>query len=321
MDSKKLLVVLSLWAVTIGCFKKPAQPENVVVVKVNGQSLDAVTFSKQLARRLKRFDSLAAKDPKVITKAKEEIINGFLVSSLLTQLAKENNLSVTPDELNAEFDKIRKGYPDDISFRESLINEGLSLDEWKNSLNDVLLQRKVFSLLGREGGSVDLNQKAKEFYDSHKSTFQKKPRVKLQQLVVAKEDDAQRLLKKIREGGSFEELAKKYSISPDAHEGGHIGYVVKGTVPAFDAAFNMRIGQTSGVIKSSYGFHILRVLDKKEGSVESYEQVKPKILLQLSEQREQRVFNQWLQKAIQSAKVERNDPVIEKIRVFTEGPQ
>jgi peptidyl-prolyl cis-trans isomerase C len=319
MGFKKLVLCALCLLIAQGCVKKQKQQIALSVVRVNGVSLDATTFSKQLARKLKRFDSLAAKDPRVIDKAKDEIIKNFVVSVLLRQLASEKNIVVSSDEVLAEFDRVRRTYPDDLSFKESLVNEGLSVDEWKESLKDVLIQKKAFTALDGKESKEALNRDARAYFETHKNEFRKKPRVKLQQLVVAKEDDAQRLLKKIKEGSSFDDLAKKYSVSPDSAEGGRIGYVDKGSVPAFDAAFNMRVGQTSSVIKSSYGFHIIRVLDKKDGSQESYEQAQTRIQTQLSGARQQKVFSQWLQNALRSAKVEKDEALISKLRVYTEG--
>ena len=126
-------------------------------------------------------------------------------------------------------------------------------------------------------------------------------------------------MSEVRAGASFSEFAKKFSISPDGAKGGDIGYIRKGAVPVFDAAFNLHEGQMSGVLKSTYGFHIVRVLDRKGAVHLNYEQAKAKIVKQLVGERQQMVFNKWLEKTLKSAKIERNDSILEKIKIHTKG--
>ena len=91
---------------------------------------------------------------------------------------------------------------------------------------------------------------------------------------------AEDLLKQVKSGGNFEELAKKYSEDPgSAKQGGSLGWIGRSqTVPEFEkAAFSLPKGQISDLVKSSYGFHIIRVDDKQEAHVKSLDEVKAQI--------------------------------------------
>jgi peptidyl-prolyl cis-trans isomerase D len=91
---------------------------------------------------------------------------------------------------------------------------------------------------------------------------------------------AEDLLKQVKNGGNFEELAKKYSEDPgSAKQGGSLGWIGRGqTVPEFEkAAFSLPKGQISDLVKSSYGFHIIRVDDKQEAHVKPLDEVKAQI--------------------------------------------
>ena len=100
---------------------------------------------------------------------------------------------------------------------------------------------------------------AKDYFEKHRDEFQQPEQIEIQQILVSKEDDAERLLKKLKEGGNFEDLARKFSISPDSNTGGRIKNLIKGTVPTFDFAFKFKLGQISQVVKSNYGFHIVKL--------------------------------------------------------------
>jgi len=99
---------------------------------------------------------------------------------------------------------------------------------------------------------------------------------------------AEDILKQIRAGGNFADLAKKYSEDPgSAKNGGSLSWIGKGrTVPEFEkAAFSLPKGGTSDVVKSSYGYHIIHVDDKQEAHVKSLDEVKPQIEAVLRQQK------------------------------------
>jgi peptidyl-prolyl cis-trans isomerase D len=93
---------------------------------------------------------------------------------------------------------------------------------------------------------------------------------------------AENVLKEVKKGGNFEELAKKYSEDTQTKpKGGDLGWVMHGqTVPEFEkAAFSTPKGGTSDLVKTEFGFHILRVVDKETAHTVPLEEVKPQLLL------------------------------------------
>jgi len=99
---------------------------------------------------------------------------------------------------------------------------------------------------------------------------------------------AQDVLKQVKAGGNFADLAKKYSEDPgSAKNGGSLGWIGKGrTVPEFEkAAFSLPKGETSDLVQSSYGFHIIHIDDKQESHVKTFDEVKSQIEPLLKQQR------------------------------------
>lgn len=137
----------------------------------------------------------------------------------------------------------------------------------------------------------------RKYYDQHRDQYRVPEQVKVSHILIktplpgpdGKVDDkgaaeaqrrAEDLLKQVKSGAKFEELAKKYSEDPgSAKQGGSLGWIGRGqTVPEFEkAAFSLPKGQISDLIKSSYGFHIIRVDDKQEAHVKSLDDVKNEI--------------------------------------------
>jgi len=138
----------------------------------------------------------------------------------------------------------------------------------------------------------------KEYYGQHLSEFRVEDRVKVAHIlfktegrnpdeIQTLEKTAQDVLAKIKSGADFGELAKKYSEDGSAAQGGEIGWIVRGqTVKEFeDAAFGMKPGEVSDLIKTSYGFHIVKVFDKQEAHLQTFEEVKGQIREQLAKQK------------------------------------
>jgi len=316
-------IVLALTFLLTCCTDKISDVKNIAVLKVNSEEITAGQYGGALAKKLKMYDALAAKDPSNIRRAREAVIKEFIVSALLSQYAKAHNISVGDGELLQEFDQVRKTYPDDLTFKAALATEGISIDEWKSDLRQTLLERKCFASLdpASQQSEKEDEKSAHQLYDLNKDDFVRPAQIRIQQIVVSREDDGERLLHKLKSGASFTSLAQKFSISPDSAQGGDIGFLSKGVTPAFDSVFGQPVGYLSGIVKSNYGFHIIKVLDKRPAGHLTFDQVKSKLMRQAAEKRQQRVFNSWLESAVKSAKIERNDTLLEKVRVRTEGAQ
>jgi len=118
---------------------------------------------------------------------------------------------------------------------------------------------------------------------------------------------AEDLLKQLKAGAKFEDLAKKYSEDPgSAKEGGSLGWIGKGrTVPEFEkAAFSQPKGQIGDLVKSSYGFHIIRVDDRQDAHMKTLEEVKDQIEPLLKQQKAQQIAQKQAEALLNQARSE-----------------
>lgn len=127
-----------------------------------------------------------------------------------------------------------------------------------------------------------------KYYNENKDKFAEGPRVKARHILVEKEDDAKAILAQLKKGADFSALAKAKSKCPSAQRGGDLGWFTRGRMdPEFEkAAFALKKGEMSEVVKSSFGYHIIKVDDVQAGKEKALEEVKPMIERQI--QREQR---------------------------------
>ncbi len=149
------------------------------------------------------------------------------------------------------------------------------------------------------------DQDLQAYYDQHREEYRVPEQVKVSHILIktplpapgAKEDQkaiadartkAEGVLKELKAGGDFGKLAEKYSDDPgSAKSGGDLGWIGRGrTVPEFEkAAFSLGKGQTSDLVKSSYGFHIIRVEDKQEAHLKTLAEVKSEIEEKVKQQK------------------------------------
>ena len=154
-------------------------------------------------------------------------------------------------------------------------------------------------------------QELQAYYDQHRDEYRVPEQVKVSHILIKtpvpgpdgkvdqKAVDAARkktedLLKQLEAGAKFEDLAKKYSEDPgSAKQGGELGWIGRGrTVPEFEkVAFSLPKGQTSGLVQSSYGFHIIRVEDKQDAHLKSLAEVKDQVEPLIKQQKASRIVD------------------------------
>jgi len=159
------------------------------------------------------------------------------------------------------------------------------------------------------------NDELKQNYTAHLADYRVPDRAKVAHIlfktdgktpaeVRALEKTAQEVLAKIKAGADFGQMAKKYSEDTSASNGGVIGWIVHGqTVKEFeDVAFAMTPGQVSGLVHTSYGIHIIKVLDKQTAHLETFDEVKDSIRSTLMAQKLAQTMQDYSDKLDQQLK-------------------
>lgn len=159
-----------------------------------------------------------------------------------------------------------------------------------------------------EGVKVE-EAEEKAFYEENPDLFEAQAQVSAKHILVENEDSANDIAKEIADGLAFEEAAKKYSTCPSKEQGGDLGYFSKGQmVPEFEkAAFEGEIGKVIGPVQTQFGYHLIRVEDKKEGSVVPFEQVQDQIHQQLIQNKQKEVYDTKVKELEAKYGVERKD--------------
>lgn len=200
----------------------------------------------------------------------EQVLSDLINEQLIRQAAKQAKVTVTQAEVEAEIDKLREQVGP--SFDSMLAQYGMTVDDLRKNMDLNLLVFKISTKDITVGDDALM-----AFFEENKSDYDQPEMVKASHILVDSEEKAKEIQTKLAEGADFAELARDESSDPmSAAEGGDLGLFARGRmVPEFEkAAFAMSTGQTSGIVKSEYGYHIIRVTDRKDAHEATFEEVR-----------------------------------------------
>jgi len=260
------LASLSL-IILAGCLRsEPPQPVSVADLfyrngdsKVLVDSISIYEYRQELARaRLEREGNLqAAPLPSVL---KSAILDQLIDSRVLLWKAEEMKVKVSTAAISKQVNVMEK----DLGKRE-LRKNLLSTYQRPEDLEEAIRQRlmigRLMSQVAHKGIKVS-EKELKEAWAKIPAKDKKVPKlVRARQIVVQTEEEATELHTQLRRGHDFAVIAAQRSISPEGKRGGDLGWFNQGTLPkVFDeTCFSLKLGQTSPVTPSEYGFHIFQV--------------------------------------------------------------
>ncbi len=147
---------------------------------------------------------------------------------------------------------------------------------------------------------------AKALYDERIKTLPKQEEVRARHILVESEEEAKKVRQELTDGGDFTELAAKYSKDRGGQDGGDLGYFTRGQMvkPFEDAAFTLESGALSEPVQSDFGWHIIKVEDKRDREPPAFEQVKDQITASLIQSK--------LQGAVQSLREDASIEIVDE---------
>ena len=211
----------------------------------------------------------------------------------------------------------------ELLYQEAL-KKGLDKDsEYQKKVEDFKKLTLIGQLLEKEIQSKAkvTEPDAKAYYEKHKAELASVSQIKASHILVKTEAEAKKISETLKKGANFAELAKKYSIDPgSAKNGGDLGYFSPGQmVPEFEqAAAKLKPGEISEPIKTKFGYHIIKVTDKKMGKPVDFEKVKNAIMQRLSAEKQKEVFDSYVEDLKKSYNVEINKEALSKLAAGAE---
>jgi len=154
-----------------------------------------------------------------------------------------------------------------------------------------------------------------QYYNDNPDKYSSPERIKARHILVENQNDAKAVLEKIKKGADFADLARKSSTCPSAKKGGDLGWFGKGKMdPAFEkAAFDLEKGGISDVVKSSFGYHVIKVDDRRKAKKRSLEEVSRSIDRTLKKEHGENMLSEVTERVKKEIGVEINQEYMESL--------
>jgi len=299
------IALVAVMALSVaGCSKEP------LAGKVNGKEITMAEVDKKLAQLVGEHGELlqGAEGEQMKEDLKHRILDQLIDMELVLQEADKRNIKVSDKEID---DKIKDlmlqfGIEDDKALQESLKQQNMTMAQLKKEIAD----RVKIEKLGEEvtKGLKVTDKEIEEYYNKNKERYKTEDQVLASHILVQDEEEAKRILKEIKDGADFAKLAKENSIDPGSKDnGGQMDWADKDKfVPEFaEASWKLEPGQISDPVKTSYGYHIIKLGDKRPANQRQLAEVKDDIEGQILNEKKREAFVKWLEDTKKKADIKK----------------
>jgi len=300
------------------------KPGGDVLVTVNGVDITEEAVDKAIEPQMRRLAAQSQKLPPAFIEQQrqrlyQQILDGLIVQELLNQKSEAKGIQISDTEVQQKISEIAS-------------QQGISMDEFKAILEssgkdmsavaaDIKKGMRYEKLLGQQWeGKLDINpEDANKYYNENTERFARPEQVEASHILIKVDSEiadanqageqakqkAQDVLKLVRDGGDFDKLAREYSEGPSSQDGGKLGYFSQGQmVKSFEqAAFALEPNEVSDIVESQFGYHIIKVTDRKEASTITFEEAKEQIIEMLSSQKKMEIASDYIESLKEKAKI------------------
>lgn len=220
-----------------------------------------------------------------------DVLDQLVGYKLLLQEARARKVAVPETEVDARVDQVRKQFPSEDLFMQTLIDRKMTVEQIKDDARkDIAIARLIESAIAEKVGVKP--EQVEEFYKNNPDQFKQPERVRASHILISVPEGAaaearaqaktkaEQILKDVRAGKDFAALAKQHSQDPgSAVNGGDLGFFPQGQMvgPFNDVAFSLKPGATSDLVETQFGYHIIKVAEKQPERTVSLEEVRPRL--------------------------------------------
>lgn len=268
-----------------------------VLARVNGQEVRKDEFQALI-------DNMERTQGPIPSERRDEVLrealDHLITRTLLEQEAKARNIAVPDADVEGQIDKMRSRFPSEDEFKKALESRRTTVEQLRtDARTDMVITRMLDAEVASAEPATD--EEARAFYAKNPEKFTQPEAVRASHillLVDEKADEATRkklrgqmdgILKRARAGEDFAALAKAHSQDGSAAQGGDLGFFTRGRmVPPFEqAAFALEPGALSDVVTTQFGYHVIKLIERRAPATVPLEKVSPQVKEYLTGQKKQ----------------------------------
>lgn len=234
----------------------------------------------------------------------DSLLDNLITEKLIAQEVKKNDIQVDEASVDEELTQFKADFGGEEAFNSALAQYGYTEETIKSQIRTQLEVSKLFE------SRMDLSEaKQKEYFEQNQARYDTAEQLEISHILLDSQEEADKLLVELKAGADFAAVAQENSGDTGSKDnGGSIGFVSRGQGldQAFEeAAFQLDKGEMSGVVQSSFGYHIIKVTDKKEAVKATYEDNKEEVKKSMVEEEVNTKAQEWLEGLKESATIEK----------------
>jgi peptidyl-prolyl cis-trans isomerase C len=290
------------------------------VATVNGVDISRSEYDREVKlytdRMARRGQPLDEQQVKIIG---GQILDRMIETELLYQESRKQGVRVQPEEIETQFSEIKQRFSSEQEFTAAIEQMDITEAGIRAQIERGLAINELVKT--RIADKIEISEKeSRTFYDQHPELFSQPEQVKASHILIKVAPDAdadkktaagkkiEQIQARLKKGEDFAALARENSEGPSAPKGGDLGYFKRGTMvkPFEDAAFALDVNQVSGRVETMFGYHLIKVFDKKPEQTLVYAEVKGELANHLKQQKVKQEVDTYLEDLKKNAKIEKS---------------
>jgi peptidyl-prolyl cis-trans isomerase C len=291
-----------------------------LLASVNGEEVTQAQLEFYFVQYMNYYgNELAPEDIKARrAQITQQSFDNAVKGALIRSLGKERNLTPTNEEIEAARKNIHTviGCETPEQLDQVLKSSGIPESELRIFIETNLINLKLIDAYNQDNPTTVTTSMARIFYNRNPELHKRPAQAHVRHIVfdtaglsaeekAKKYEKAEAALKRLKEGEDFSKVAAEFSEGPNATKGGDLGILKAGNIePDFEKAiFQVDNGTISGIVETKYGYHIIRVDDKKPAEDMSFERVKDVLIPQMAYQLQKQKYQDWLLLQLEDAEL------------------
>ena len=282
-----------------------------VISWVNGKSIAYREFVSLLEENGGK--KINGNDREEVEELKKNVLEMLIEKRLILDEGRKLGIKIEDAGITDTIEAIKKDVSEDDQTVD-VVGENEDVEKWEEDFEKNLLIRTIVDKVISPDTEVT-EKEAADYYREHAGEFERDEEYRALQITVNTEEEAVKILDLIKKGEAFRELAARHSLSPDKEDGGDLGFFMRGEMPESfeEAVSSISEGEISSIVKSPFGYHIFKLIEKRSKRVVNFADVRKEIVLSLQSEKGKSAFRKWIEGLKKKAEIKTDQGLWERI--------
>ncbi len=278
------------------------------VATVNGAKIYLDEYQSLLNEKARMLSGDFLRQPAYVKKFEDEVLDAMIGEKIMLLRARELNLSVSDAELAAKIKDIEKDYGDE--FTGLFARQNINYEKWKEDFRKEMLLQKLIAA-DVHSKIIVSETEIEDYFKKHRHVYKRDLSARVLQIVLRDMQTAEQAMQRLKSKEEFARVASEMSIGPEASRGGDLGFVTKRVMPEplDETIFKIPVQTISPIVQSSYGFHIIKVMEVRQAKERSLSEAREEVIADIRLLKEKTAFAEWLEALKKKAVVQKKTDI------------